>query len=224
MESEEKESEVETEPALDQQEFDRRLKFAIEIRNLELRLYWTRTAYFWTLLAAAFAGYVAIETQIQPANATNAGSLEIPRFVLACIGLVFSTAWYMVNRGSKYWQKTWERHIDLLPDDPVSRMFRTRLDPSITPFYKLLEPYPFSVSKTNQALSFYITVVWLILAIRAFPLILWPKEFENDLAWFFVFITFIFLISLLLFARTDKEKGTIKVKMITRKVRLTKSK
>jgi hypothetical protein len=41
------------------------LDAAIKTRNFEIELYWKRAAYFWTLIAVAFAGYFAIE------NSTN---------------------------------------------------------------------------------------------------------------------------------------------------------
>jgi hypothetical protein len=36
------------------------LKQALDIRKFEIDLYWKRAIYFWTLIAAAFAGYFAL--------------------------------------------------------------------------------------------------------------------------------------------------------------------
>ncbi|MGI0133587.1 MAG: hypothetical protein ACREBW_01340 [Candidatus Micrarchaeaceae archaeon] len=36
------------------------LNLAVDVRKFEIGLYWQRAAYFWALIAAAFAGYFAI--------------------------------------------------------------------------------------------------------------------------------------------------------------------
>ena len=46
------------------------LKQALDIRKFEIELYWKRTAYFWTLIAATFAGYVAIQSKNPDADFT----------------------------------------------------------------------------------------------------------------------------------------------------------
>src|ERR1035437_2713319 len=79
-------------------------KLALEIRRFEIELYWKRTTYFWTLIAATFAGYFALASS---GNSRAPGLL----FLVSCIGLVLSTGWYLVNRGSKYWQANWESHV-----------------------------------------------------------------------------------------------------------------
>lgn len=87
------------------------LKYALDIRKFEIELYWKRAAYFWTLIAAAFAGYFALRS----AEKLREG----PLFLVTCLGLVLSVAWYLVNRGSKFWQENWERHVDILEDEII---------------------------------------------------------------------------------------------------------
>jgi lipopolysaccharide export LptBFGC system permease protein LptF len=62
-------------------------------RKFEIDLYWKRATYFWTFIAAAFAGYFLLQ---------NGASNSTTSFVVACLGFVFSLSWYFVNRGSKY--------------------------------------------------------------------------------------------------------------------------
>src|SRR5277367_3518599 len=85
------------------------LEYALDIRKFEIDLYWKRATYFWAFIAAAFAGYgltYKTAADLEPWLST----------VFSSLGLVFSVAWHLVNRGSKFWQNNWERHVDLLED------------------------------------------------------------------------------------------------------------
>ena len=82
----------------------RALDRAIDIRKFEIDLYWKRTTYFWTFIAATLAGFFAI----QASSASNKGDMS---FLLANLGIVFSVGWFCVNRGSKFWQENWEFEV-----------------------------------------------------------------------------------------------------------------
>jgi hypothetical protein len=138
-------------------------KLALEIRQFEIELYWKRATYFWTLLAATFAGYFALASSEK--SVTHPGLL----FLVSCIGLVLSTSWYLVNRGSKYWQENWERHVDSLEDEFAGPLYKTTISSEQFCFWKPWNGYPFSVSKVNQLTSLFIALVWLALAIFSFP-------------------------------------------------------
>lgn len=48
---------------LDSSDSDKRkfaLEHALDIRKFEIELYWKRATYFWTLIAATFAGYLSV--------------------------------------------------------------------------------------------------------------------------------------------------------------------
>jgi hypothetical protein len=149
-------------PPSDRQLRAEALKHALDIRKFEIELYWKRAAYFWTLIAAAFGAYFLLKNG---ALARNAGSV----FVVACLGFILSTAWYLTNRGSKYWQENWERHVDTLEDEIVGPLYKTVISREEFPFYFLNGGYPFSVSKVNQLVSLFVTFVWLGLAAHSFP-------------------------------------------------------
>jgi hypothetical protein len=72
------------------------LNLALDIRKFEIGLYWQRAAYFWALIAAAFAGYFAI------LGSEHLSDEDYLAFIVSCIGLIFTWAWFPVNRGSKY--------------------------------------------------------------------------------------------------------------------------
>lgn len=73
------------------------LKCALDIRKFEIELYWKRATYFWTLIAASFAGYFSLASLKTPGPGLV--------FLVSCIGLLLSIGWYLANRGSKFWQE-----------------------------------------------------------------------------------------------------------------------
>lgn len=147
-----------------QDENSEKLKTAVsqvsDIRKFEIELYWKRAAYFWTLIAAAFAGYFLILSS----KVSNHYFLS---FIISCVGFVFTFAWFCANRGSKYWQENWEHHLDLLEDKITGPLYKTLLqrqegtgtwaDRWIT------GPKSLSVSKINQWAGVFVLFIWFIL-------------------------------------------------------------
>ncbi len=131
------------------------LRVALETRRFEIELYWKRTTYFWALIGASLAGYVAI------GRAEHQQTLQL---LFACLGLVLSAGWYLANRGSKYWQENWERHVDLLEDEILGPLFKTTISASQYRFRWLCGGYRYSVSGINQIISIYVMVLWFGLA------------------------------------------------------------
>ena len=138
------------------------LAHALDARRLEIELYWRRTAYFWTLIAAALAAFFLLLS-------ADRHQQEL-LFIVACIGTTISLAWYLANRGSKYWQENWERHIDVLEqaghdnEAPDSRLFKTTISQDLYSFWRLSRGYPYSLSRLNQVISLYMFSVWFALA------------------------------------------------------------
>lgn len=154
------------------------LGHALDIRKFEIDLYWRRASYFWAFIGAALAGYVAIQAADPPGKAG-------PSVLLSCLGLVFSFAWFLANRGSKYWQENWENHVDMLEDDvtgPLYKVVLSRKRPE--GFGAVLEhgltgPSAFSVSKINQLLSLFVTVIWIVLIFASLP----PFSIKASISW-----------------------------------------
>lgn len=190
------------------------LKQALDIRKYEIDLYWKRTAYIWTLIAVAFTGYFVIKND-NPCVFEN-GSISphvMSKFVISCIGLVLSFGWYLLNRGSKYWQKNWERHVDILEDELIGPLFKTRISKENIKIYKMFHEYPFSVSKINQGLSLFITILWLGLCIAAFPFVSWSVVMRQTAVIALAALTAVFLTLLFFFARTDQQDKDIEIDM-----------
>jgi lipopolysaccharide export LptBFGC system permease protein LptF len=141
------------------------LQEARENRRFEIELYWKRAGYFWVFISATFGGYAALQIH------------EIIAFLLACLGFIFSLAWYFVNRGSKFWQENWELHVDLLENSFAGPIYKTVVQRSESTFWKLNGPYPFSVSKINQLLSVFVIFFWCALLGRSFGIV-WGVQSE----------------------------------------------
>jgi hypothetical protein len=142
------------------------LELALDIRKFEIGLYWQRAAYFWALIAAAFAGYFAI------LSADKLADKLYLAYIVSCIGFIFSWAWYLVNTGSKYWQENWENHVDMLEDGVVGPLYKTILHRPST--RNVLEKYVFgpqaiSVSRVNLGVSLFTLCIWLALIWHSLP-------------------------------------------------------
>jgi hypothetical protein len=136
-------------------------KYAHDIRKFEIELYWKRATYFWTIIAAAFAGYFTIEKVSSAAPSSS-------QSVIASLGLILSVAWYLVSRGSKFWQENWERHLDLLEDEQTGPLHKTVINQNRHSALNLTGPYAYSPTRINQNISLLVMGVWIILILRSF--------------------------------------------------------
>lgn len=153
---------------------------ALDIRKFEIELYWKRAAYFWAFVGAAFAAYLAILTQKVDGLGIDPDIKPQAMLLTTCIGLVFSAAWYLVNRASKYWQLNWEFHVDMLEDGQVGPLYKILLEDKNARFWNPEAPYAFSVSKINQWLSLFIAILFVGLVLDTcctyyLPTLAWEK-------------------------------------------------
>ena len=132
----------------------RALAYALDIRKFEIELYWKRATYFWAFIAAAFAGYALTYK-------TAADYEPWLSLLFSALGLLFSVAWYLVNRGSKFWQNNWERHVDLLEDMTLGPLYKVIATNSESNKFTAAGQY--SVTKINQLLSLFTVLIWVIL-------------------------------------------------------------
>lgn len=150
------------------------LEKAMDTRKFEIELYWKRATYFWAFIAAAFAGYFALSSAAKiPVSDKHEALL-----VLTSIGLVFSLGWFLANKGSKFWQENWEKHVDMLEHQVYGPLYKTVLDDRVFSPFRITQPFQFSVSKINQVLSLFITFIWIFLASRELSTLLgWSEPF-----------------------------------------------
>lgn len=135
-------------------------QIALDIRKFEIELYWKRATYFWIFIGATFVVYFQILTSNSEIILQN----KYITILISVIGYFLSLGWYFVNRGSKYWQENWERHVSnigILMENQIISII-SRPDGS---FMKLTSGYPFSVSRVNHLLNIVIIAAWIILSV-----------------------------------------------------------
>lgn len=160
---------------------EKALERAQDIRKFEIDLYWRRATYFWTFIGATFAGFIAI----QASSAQNKQDLSV---ILSCLGVVFSFAWLCVNRGSKFWQENWEKHVDVLEDEVTGPLYKMVLSRNLDDYTRaekvrdwITGPSDLSVSKINQFISLYVFVLWVLLLWYSLP----AFNFSSEVNWFY---------------------------------------
>lgn len=149
---------------------------AHEIRKFEIELFWQRATYYWAFILAAFTAHFAIIGMI---FAKDGKDLSIPElyklpglslFALALTAFFcyfFSFCWVLMNKGSKFWQKNWEAHIDELENEFSGDLYKVILDTNNkNEFYDFplsTKAYDFSVSKITMITSMILAFVSLCL-------------------------------------------------------------
>lgn len=147
------------------------LTYAVQERRFEIELYWKRATYSWALLGGVFVAYFAVATS------DSIVAKELIQSVIGWLGLLVSTAWYLINRGSKFWQEHWEQKVELLENEIIGPVYKTASVHSRYSFVRLLSAYPYSVTRINTYLSLIVCVVWC--GLTALP---WTQEWlvEKD--------------------------------------------
>lgn len=139
---------------------ERAFEVALDTRRFEIELYWKRAHYFFGIMCG-LGGATAILTFIRPEENIDNGLFLLSLFVIGCIGIVTSLAWYFTNKGSKYWQENWEQYVDALGEDIIRPLFKHPITEKHG--HKALLRY--SVSRINEKLSLYaICILSLITA------------------------------------------------------------
>jgi hypothetical protein len=181
---------------------ERALELALEIRKFEIKLYWKRATYFWAFLAVALAGYLTVLDAKNLCPQDKADAL----LVVSCLGVIFSLAWYFVNRGSKFWQENWEKHVDLLENGINGPLYKTILSKANIRWWKITDPWPFSVSRINQLLSLFITLIFLALTTKTVVNSYQSGWLLNWLPILVIILTFVWVIILAWGGLTDQQE------------------
>jgi hypothetical protein len=184
--------------------YEKLLERAYDIRKFEIELYWKRATYFWGFLIATFTAYFIVYDR------TKFDSNY--RLVILCLGCIFSLSWYLVNRGSWYWQANWERIIDAIEEHLNIPFYKSNLVYKSKPFpIDWLKWYPYSLSQINIAISLFIWFIWVAMTLLFFYEIRIPKNADwsvDKIKLALVSITLLFSFFLLFFSYTRKDNNS----------------
>lgn len=151
---------------------------AWDARKFEIDNYWKRTTYFWAFQITSFTAYLAILNS----NSYTSVPSKNPEILFCVISIGFITAmsWSLINIGSKFWQRHWEKYIDILEDKITGPLYKT--------IYAHKTTRTFSVSKLNEMISRFFVVIWLILGLKYFQSHLTFRGSCTDIAWIEIII------------------------------------
>jgi hypothetical protein len=152
--------------------------------------------FFWAFVASAFAGFGSVYER----------SPDLA-LIVAGFGAVCSAAWTLANRGSKYWQQTWEARVEELAGSVTGPLFNID-SPVQTDAILWLRARRFSVSKLTIALSDFVAFLWVLLALgQVLRMLGLQSELlecskVGSLAFFFIVCAYICILAI--FCRTSK--------------------
>ena len=174
----------------DDDRLSRIVEHAADIRKFEIDLFWKRSLFFWGFLSAAFIAYGALSSQ--------KADIDII-FAIACFGVICSLVWTLVNRGSKYWYEAWEQKLLDIEAEAFGRELFSRIEPIKERAWWGAARY--SVSKLAIALSDFVVLIWLLLAVKASPVVQ-----PGATAWSTVIlaVSTLYVVALLVFGRSKK--------------------
>src|ERR1017187_5869681 len=77
-----------------------------DTRKFEISLLWQRSNVFWLFTAAAFTAFFGTVSN------------HLMYSIIVCnIGFFCTFCWTLANRGSKFWQTNWEKHMSKIESD-----------------------------------------------------------------------------------------------------------
>jgi hypothetical protein len=169
-------------------------EIAVQTRNFEIDLFWKRSLFFWGFISAAFVAYAGLRKS----------SPEIG-LIMGCLGTVCSLSWTLVNRGSKYWQESWEQRIGDLKEDKRANLFADEKPVILKGHW--LSARKYSVSKLVISLSDYVFILWaFLLTSEIFNYFLKPIANNIKRTGLIAFIVFSIAYLICILAYTQKSK------------------
>lgn len=127
------------------------LNRAHTVRAFEIELYWKRANYFWLLQAAVFA---AVGLTWKADGSVLPAALPV---VLASLGAITAYAGWLATQGSKFWQRNWEHHIDMLEKEFEGNLYKV--------VYVNRAGVKWSLTGISESLAMCFTVFWAVVLI-----------------------------------------------------------
>lgn len=130
-----------------------------EVRRFEINLYWIRSNQFFTILTIALTGFGVLISSDYYTMAKYGFASRLYASIIIILGYFTSCAWYLGNRGGKFWQENWEGHYDEIENNYFGPLYKT-----VSNFNRrrrgLFMGAPYSVGQLNIFLSFVACLAW----------------------------------------------------------------
>ena len=195
---------------------------AHDVRKFEIELFWKRGTYFWAFILASFTAYFVTFGKILEKSCFSLCTIirfspmaKIALFVIACLCFIFCYSWVLINKGSKFWQKNWEAHIDEMEDMFSGKLYKTFLNTKTGDFNnKALskKAYDYSVTQITTVTSIILMVVSAILSIFHLLIFLvdfWKYLFKHNLGFEMIPLLIAFLVVFLFGFAVSKIKECV---------------
>ena len=143
---------------MDAEQIKRAASAALDARKHEIDLFWTRSLFFWGFISVAAAAYGFLASAAPATDRPLETRGAILRLSVVSFGLVCSIAWTLVNRGSKFWQDSWEKNVGSFEDHYFGGTFFTK--PRRDVKVALTTGGEFSVTRVTIILSYFVAFLW----------------------------------------------------------------
>lgn len=195
-------------------------KLAHDVRKFEIELFWKRGTYFWAFILASFTAYFVTFDKILGKECFSLCTIirfsptaKIALFIIVCLCFIFCYSWVLINKGSKFWQKNWEAHIDEMEDIFSGKLYKTFLNTRTDEFNNSVlnkKAYDYSVTQITTVTSIILMVISACLCIFHFVLFVmdfWKYLFIHNMAFEVISLLIAFLILFLFgFAASEIKK------------------
>lgn len=123
------------------------------IRNIEIDLYWKRTTYCWTLIAAllTICGLL-LSSYFKPDIEKRDESILFVIGAVSILGVFLTIICQLIAKSGEYWKKNWETHISMLEPLFSGKIYSTHL---------ISDKYRFSIARLNLLILSIIYLCWL---------------------------------------------------------------
>lgn len=130
-------------------------ELAHEIRKFEIDLFWKRGTYYWAFILASFTAFFFV-LGIEKISETKR---QFYLCLTSFFAFLFSWLWVYMNKGSAFWQKNWEVHIDLLENEFSGDLYKVFLNTKgkCKSFFSL-DAYDYSVTRITMFGSIVLAV------------------------------------------------------------------
>ena len=143
---------------------------ANDCRKFETEHFWQRGTYYWAFILASFTAHFTCLGNFTKEQAIDFNEIKsfpwLSLLILAVTAFFcffFSWSWVIVNKGSRFWQKNWERHIDNLEGKNVGHLFNVIMNENnksyCSPNIFSCKPYRYSLAKSTQMTGIFLMVV-----------------------------------------------------------------